>query len=91
MPGKEHVGPDEAMLFLGNIRERLVIITLTPEEYFDCVEASAALGISGATIYEAVLARCALKSNAEIIYTWNLKHWKRLGPEIAARLKTPDD
>ncbi len=91
MSGKERVGPDEAMLFLGNIRERLTIIALTDEEYFECVETSTVLGIRGGMIYDAVLARCALKSQAETIYTWNIKHWKRLGPEIASRLRSPEN
>ena len=89
MPGKDRASADEAVLFLGSIRERLSIITLTDQEYFKVLEASAALGVTGGGIYDALLGHCALKSRAEVIYTWNLRHFERLGPEIAGRVSTP--
>ena len=89
MPGKDRVTADEAMLFLGNVRERLTLVTLNEKEYFKAVEASAAVGIAGGGIYDLLLGHCALKVNAESIYTWNLKDFKRLGPAIAGRVKTP--
>ena len=89
MPGKDRVSGDEALLFLGNIRERLTIVTLDPMEYFAAVESAAALGVTGGGIYDALIARCALKAKAQSIYTWNVQHFRRLGPETAARVKTP--
>jgi predicted nucleic acid-binding protein len=88
MPGKDRVSGDEALLFLGNIRE-LTIVTLDPEEYFVAIEGAAALGVTGGGIYDALIASCALKAKAQSIYTWNAKHLRRLGPDIAARVKTP--
>jgi len=87
--GRERVSGDEAMLFLGDIRERLTIVSLDAREYFKALEASSALGIAGGAIYDALLAHCAIKAKAEIIYTWNAKDLTRLGPEIAARVKAP--
>ena len=87
--GRHRVGGDEALLFLGNVRERLTTISLDREEYFAAIEASAALGIVGGAIYDALLAHCALIAEAESIYTWNPKDFQRLGPAIAARVKTP--
>jgi len=89
MPGKYRAGPDEAMLFLGNIRERLTIVALTDKEYFKTIEASVAAGVAGGGIYDALLGACALKAGAETIYTWNVKHFKRLGTDIAGRVATP--
>ena len=40
--GRHRVGGDEALLFLGNVRERLTTISLDREEYFAAIEASAA-------------------------------------------------
>jgi len=87
MPGKHRIGAAQAMLFIGSIRERLSIIawmaTSTPHE------ASAALGIVGGGIYDAMLAHCALKAQAETIYGWNGRHYAQCGPEITRRLRTP--
>jgi predicted nucleic acid-binding protein len=89
MPGKDRVSGDEALLFLGNIRDRLTIIALDSDEYFKSLETSAAVGVVGGGIYDALLGSCALKAKAETIYTWNVKHFKRLGPDIAARVASP--
>jgi predicted nucleic acid-binding protein len=89
MPGKHRVSGDEALLFLGNVREKLTLVTLNQDEYFAAVEAASSGGAAGASIYDALLGRCALKSGARSIYTWNLKDLKRLGPQIARRVRTP--
>ena len=89
MPGKNRASVDEAMLFLGNIRDRVSLVALTDEEYFRLMDASAPAGVAGGGIYDAVLGQCALKAGAKTIYTWNVKHFKRLGPEIAKRVTTP--
>lgn len=89
MPGKDRASGDEALLFLGNVRDRLTIVALDQDEYFRAVEAASAAGATGGGIYDAILAHCALKAKAEVIYTWNVKHFKRLGPNIAGRVETP--
>lgn len=87
--GRDRVSGDQALLFLGNVRERLTLITLNQEEYFKVLESSSSLGITGGGIYDALLASCGIKAKAECIYTWNVKDFVRLGPEIAGRVKTP--
>lgn len=89
MPGKRRISGEQAMLFIGNIRDRLSIIALDGEEYADALQASAARGIVGGAIYDAMLAHCALKSKAQAIYTWNTRHYALCGQEIAGRLRTP--
>ena len=88
--GRERVSGDEAMLFLGDVRERLTIIHIDDEEYFKALKASSALGIAGGAIYDALLAHCAIKARAQAIYTWNIKDFTRLGPDVAGRVKAPD-
>jgi len=68
MPGKHRISADQAMLFIGNIRERLSTIALSGDEYADALEASAALGIVGGGIYEAMLAP---SRRAQMIFSTN--------------------
>jgi len=89
MPGRRRVSGDEAMLFLGDIRERLTIVALDEQEYFQMVEASAAANLGSGAIYDAILGYCALRAKAEIIYTWNTRDFLRLPPAIASRVKIP--
>jgi predicted nucleic acid-binding protein len=89
MPGKHRISGEQAMLFIQSIRERLSVIALTGNEYADALEASAALGIVGGGIYDAMLAHCAFKAKAEAIYTWNARHYALCGQDVVARLRVP--
>src|ERR1700739_4067305 len=55
MPGKHRISAEQAMLFIGSVRERLSIISLSGDEYDDALAASAALGVVGGGIYDAML------------------------------------
>src|SRR5437899_3349097 len=89
MPGKHRISGEQAMLFVGSMRERLSIIALNGDEYADALQASSALGILGGGIYDAMLAHCALKAQAATIYSWNVRHYAQCGPEVTKRLRTP--
>ena len=89
MPGKHRISGEQAMLFVGSIRERLSIIALSSDEYADALQASSNLGIVGGGIYDAMLAHCAIKARAETIYSWNGRHYALCGAEVTRRLSTP--
>jgi predicted nucleic acid-binding protein len=89
MPGKHRISGEQAVLFVGSIRERLSIVALNGDEYADALQASSALGIVGGGIYDAMLAHCAIKAEAEMIYTWNARHYALCAPEVTQRLRTP--
>ncbi len=89
MPGKHRISGDQAMLFVGSIRERLSIIALNGDEYADALAESAARGITGGGTYDAMLAHCAMKGKAETNYSWNTRHYAQCGPEVTRRLRTP--
>jgi predicted nucleic acid-binding protein len=90
MPGQRRVGGDTALLFLRDIRDNLTLVPLDESDYFRIAEESAAATLSGGAIYDALLGQCALKAQAETIYTWNTKDFLRLPPSIAGRVKQPD-
>lgn len=89
MPGKYRVDRDQAMLFISLIQERLAIIALDAEEYIAAIEKAAAAGVVGGLVYDALLASCAMKIKAETIFTWNLRHYERLWPDVKDRVRRP--
>jgi predicted nucleic acid-binding protein len=89
LPGRHRVAADQAMLFLETIRERLTLIPLTEEDYATTIDAAARARVVGGGVYDALIARCALKAKAEVLYTWNVSDFRRLGPEVAERVRTP--
>jgi predicted nucleic acid-binding protein len=89
LPGRHRLDGEQVLLFLDDIRERLVVIALDDREYYGAIKNAAASGIVGGTICDALLAHCALKAKADTIYTWNIRHFKRFGQAVAERLRTP--
>jgi predicted nucleic acid-binding protein len=89
MPGPNRLSSDQVLLVLDDIRERLTVIALDSEEYRAAIGGAEEEDILGGTVYDALIAHCALKSKAAVIYTWNLKHFRRVGPEVARRARTP--
>jgi predicted nucleic acid-binding protein len=89
MPGKHRISSEQAVLFIESICERLSLIALDGEEYVKALRAAAALGVVGGGVYDATLAHCALKAEAETIYSWNGRHYAHCGPEVIRRLQTP--
>ena len=89
MPGRHRISGEQAMLFIQDVRERLAIVALSASEYAEALEVASTRGIVGGGIYDAMLAHCAMKANAETIYTWNSRHYSLCGQEVVARLRSP--
>src|SRR6516165_1206538 len=87
LPGRHRLSGEQVLLFLENIRERLTLIALTVDEYHATIKQAAEAGVIGGTIYDALIARCALKAKVDAVYTWNTRHFEQFGPEIVRRLK----
>ena len=81
---------DQALIFLSDVQTRLTTITLDEEDYFATIAAATKANISGGAIYDALIARCALKAGADVLYTWNVSDFLRLGPDVARIVRTPD-
>ena len=91
MPSPRRVSGNDALLFLGDIRNHLTLIALNEQEYIEVVETAADVGLAGGAIYDAILGHCALKAKTQILYTWNVKDFMRLGSNIASLVNTPVD
>ncbi len=89
LPGKHRISGEQAMLFIADLRDRLTIIAIDGDDYTQILRTAAALGVVGGSIYDAILAGYALKAGVETIYTWNIRHYNQLGPEVVRRLRTP--
>jgi predicted nucleic acid-binding protein len=89
MPAKYRRSIDEVMLVVDTVHQHLSTISLSSDEYLAALKSASALGITGGAVYDAMLAQCALKAGAEIIYTWNIKHYAQCGQDVVQRLRTP--
>jgi len=90
MPGRRRIGGHEALLFLGDLRQHLTIVSLDEHEYFRMAETCSDAGLAGGAIYDAIIGHCALKANAQFLYTWNTRDFLRLPSRIAGLVRTPE-
>jgi predicted nucleic acid-binding protein len=88
-PGKDRLSAEQALIALEKIEERLTIIALDATEHIAAIRTFAAKRIVGGMLYDGLIAACALKARAEILYTWNTVHFKMLGEEVAHIIRTP--
>ena len=89
LPGSQRMTADEALLFVDDIRSRLTVIALETKEFYAAIVSAVTANIAGGTIYDMLLAQCAVQAKAEIIYTWDVADFSRLGPAIAKLVHTP--
>jgi predicted nucleic acid-binding protein len=89
LPGSQRMTADEALLFVEDIQSRLTVVALEAQQFYAAVASAAHANIVGGTIYDMLLAQCALQAKAEIIYTWDVADFSRLGSVIAKRVHTP--
>ena len=90
LPAPNRASPQQALRFIENIEQRLGFVSLTSEEYRNLIRLAASEGIAGGTLYDYLIASCAIKAGADTISTWNTKHYRLFGPEIVGKLRVPE-
>ena len=55
LPVKDVIPPDQALLFVQEVRDRCAIVALTEDDYFETIERVAACGFSSGRVYDALL------------------------------------
>jgi predicted nucleic acid-binding protein len=89
IPIRPMLPPEQVMLFVKEVRDRLTLVPLDESEYFETIQQAASAGFTSGRVYDALLLCCAVKVKAQTIYTWNLKHFQAIAPGLAARIRTP--
>ena len=89
LPVKPLIPPEQAMLFVEEVRTRFSLVALDEDEYFEAIRGAAEQGFTSGRVYDALLLRCAIKAKAQNIYTWNVKHFQTIAPSLAGRIRTP--
>jgi predicted nucleic acid-binding protein len=89
LPVRNRFDPQQTSLYIDEIRKRCTLVWLTEDEYAETIEKVASRGFKSGMVYDALLLRCAEKAGADIIYTWNLKHFRVIEPSLSDRIRTP--
>jgi predicted nucleic acid-binding protein len=67
-----------------NVLKHFKILSLTGGDYSALIREAALTGVLGGTIYDAVILKCAAKSDVARIYTLNQKHFQAAAPKSMA-------
>ncbi len=77
------------MLVIDGACRRLRLVALDAEEYPRAVEEFAEQRLGGGQMYDALLLAAARKSSADRIYTWDVRHFRAIAPDLSERIVEP--
>lgn len=83
------VSVEQARQIIQGIRPHVTVVALDENDYMWAIDRMASVRVSGGAIYDCLHARAALKTEATVLYTFNTKHFARLGDEVNALVRKP--
>lgn len=90
LPVQPRIVPTEARLIIEtNIVPHFRRIAVTPKLYESAIARCAGWGLAGGVVYDALLLECARCAGADRIYTFNMRDFQRLAPDLADRIASP--
>ena len=82
LPLKPKISPLTAWrLVHDNVETAARLISLSPSDYRDTVKQMSELGLTGGTIYDALIVKAAKKSKVERLLTFNYDDFRRVWPD----------
>ena len=82
--------PNEAwQLLVDDILPYFETVSLSSKDYTETIRKCADQGTAGGRLYDALHLRCAQKANCAKVYTFNIRHFQQLAPELAGNISAP--
>ncbi len=69
---------------------RLGSVSLEAGEYRGALRQASIAGIAGGAVYEFLIWRCAVKSKADALDTWNIQRFDQFGSEQSQIARIPN-
>jgi predicted nucleic acid-binding protein len=79
------------MEYVTSMTRHITAVALDTNDYLEAIHSTSRRGLSGGIIHDALLLACARKARAERIYTWNLRHFRAIAPDLAERIVAPGE
>jgi len=89
LPVRPRISPELAQRLITENLERFEVIPLTTEDYQMVVAQMVNLNLTGGGIYDALIAKAAVKAEVNTLLTLNPNHFTRLGEDIARLVQVP--
>ena len=72
-----------------NVVPNCEVVALSAETYEQAIQACADGGWVGGRVYDALHIACARQAKCRRLYTYNVKHFQQMAPDLAARISAP--
>jgi len=90
LPTAPRIAPDSAKRMIeDNLLPHFEPIALTSAETTTMIFAAAAEQVAGGAVYDAIQAACAMKGKADAIYTFNVRQFRLVAPDLAHCIAAP--
>ena len=90
LPLAPRILPAEAERIVGaNIRPHFRRQVVTDAMYDRAVQACVRQSLAGGSVYDALLIECAREADCDLLYTFNVGDFRRLAPDLSARIVAP--
>jgi predicted nucleic acid-binding protein len=89
LTGRMLIPPPRAKILMQQNLQGVEVVSVNEQDYLNAILRVSSLNIPGGVIYDAIVAECALKRQCDTLYTFNLKHFTRLGTDIIAIAREP--
>jgi hypothetical protein len=90
LPLRPRITGADGIDIVRQILDRVTLVSLTEAEYIATIEGFSP-AVVGGVIYDAFVARCAVKAGVDVLLTWNQRDFRRFGNEIGRLVKTPEE
>lgn len=81
---------DQVLEAVEHVATAFAPVTLDVGDYLWVLRHVAGMEARSGQIYDALILKCAERANAEAVYTWDIRHFKRIAwPEMADRVRVP--
>ncbi len=89
-PFKPKIDPEQGWKIVSStVLEFFQVVHLSTEDYRQTLRASSEDGLSGGRIFDALHIRAARNAQCERIYTFNVRHFRQLAPDLADMIVAP--
>jgi predicted nucleic acid-binding protein len=90
LPLRPVIHPSEAHRIIEeSIIPHCEVVVLNARDYREVLSEASSAGFAGGLIYDALLLRCARKSNCDRIYTFNINHFRSVAPDLESKICAP--
>lgn len=90
LPVQPHIHPAEAArIITDNVLPHFEMVPIAKKDYTEALRLVSDGGWAGAKIYDALLIGCAAECGADRIYTFNLRDFRQLAPNLEEKICAP--